>query len=135
VTSTNIQSIAQNKADELERKFFTDLKNFNSTNYVTILNASFEDNTPTNESKIKKCFSSVITRYFIFREKHVDEISEKDMNMLYYQLKIDLIAKYFSEYPESDISPLKAFQEELQKFASNHATKKDKDKADEKVSL
>ena len=54
------------------------------------------------------------------------------MNMLYYQLKIDLIAKYFSEYPESDISPLKAFQEELQKFASNHAKK---DNADEKASL
>ena len=55
--------------------------------------------------------------------------------MLYYQLKIDLIAKYFSEYPESDISPLKAFQEELQKFASNHSAKKDKDKTDEKVGL
>ena len=52
------------------------------------------------------------------------------MNMLYYQLKIDLIAKYFSEYPESDISPLKAFQEELQKFASNNSAKKDKDKKD-----
>ena len=35
--------------------------------------------------------------------------------MLYYKLKIDIIARYFSEYPASSLSDLAPFQEELRR--------------------
>ena len=36
--------------------------------------------------------------------------------MLYYKLKIDMIARYFSNYPNSNVDELKPFQLELQNY-------------------
>ena len=99
-------------AQELERCFFTELKKYNSTNYNTLLNADLSK----NDAKTHKSFSSVITRYFIFREKH-EEFSEAEFNLLYFKLKLDLISEYFAQYPDSSADTLVAFQQELQKFA------------------
>ena len=66
-----------------------------------------------------KAFSSVVTRYFIFREKHDGELTDAEFNMLYFQLKIDLISQYFADYPDSDISTLESFQKSVCDYASS----------------
>lgn len=96
---------------ELSDLFFSELKQYNNTNFKQILEADFEQ----GDYKTCKCCSSVVTRYFIFSEKH-PEISKSDIQLLYYTLKIDLIAQYFSQYPAAPVENLKPFQEELRKF-------------------
>lgn len=94
--------------NQLVSTFFRDLKKYNLTNYKTLERADLSDSNPI----IHKAFSSAITRYFIFCERH-PEISETDKKMLYYMVKIDMVAKYFSEYPDADIDCLRQFQSEL----------------------
>ena len=95
--------------------FFHDLKKYNSTNYRHICGCDL-----TNiDSTAFKAFSSVVTRYFIFVEKH-PELSDIDAKMLYFQAKIDLVAKYFSEYPMSDPSKLKPFKDIFDKYIDIH---------------
>ena len=98
---------------ELVSTFLQDLKQYNSTNFRNLLRA---DLTAENAETFK-CCSSVVTRFFIFKEKH-PEISDSDLKVLYYALRIDLIAKYFSEYPVANLDDLKPFQEELIEFVS-----------------
>ena len=92
-------------------QFFKDLKQFNNTNYRSLHMADLTD----IQAADAKAFSSVITRYFIFCEKH-DEYSDTDKRLLYYQLKLDMIARYFSSYPSSDPRDLMAFQTELRNY-------------------
>ena len=92
--------------------FFSDLKQYNSTNFRTLAQVNVSDN---DNSTLHKSFSSVVTRYFIFREKH-PEIDENTMKMLYYKLKIDMVARYFSEYPAASPEDLRPFQIELQNY-------------------
>lgn len=94
----------------LVRLFFSDLKNYNSTNYRTLVAADLSAITPT----VYKSFSSVITRYFIFAERH-PELSPSELKMLYYKLKIDMVALFFSSYPDVDIQLLIPFQLELKR--------------------
>lgn len=102
--------------NELINLFFCDLKKYNSTNFNNLLNADLsQDDDPV----VRKCFSSVITRYFIFREKH-PEISDEENKILYFKLKLDLIARYFSEYPDTTSEDLVAFQRELKYFVKEH---------------
>lgn len=101
-------------SNDLLNLFFHDLKCYNSTNFRTIERLDLEEQDP----KLFKSFSSVVTRYFIFREKH-PELSESDLKMLYYKLRIDMIARYFSEYPASDSEDLKPFQLELRRYIQN----------------
>lgn len=96
---------------ELVKIFFRDLKQYNSTNFRTIEKADLSIDSPT----VHKAFSSVVTRYFIFQERH-PEISDTDMRILYFQLKIDMIARYFSEYPSDTAEELRPFQMELQNY-------------------
>lgn len=103
------------RAFELQDMFFSDLKSYNSTNYRTLLKADLLS--PSNASKAHKAFSSVVTRYFIFREKHASQFTDSEFNMLYFQLKIDLVSKYFSEYPDSDASTLASFQSKLREYS------------------
>ena len=74
---------------ELVACFFTDLKKYNPTNFKTMTRVDIL-NDPTNPVMLKS-YSSVITRSLIFREKH-PEISNEEYNILYFMLKIDLIA-------------------------------------------
>lgn len=96
---------------ELTKLFFRELKSYNSTNFRTIEKADLSKDTAT----VHKAFSSVVTRYFIFAERH-PEISDSDRRILYFKLKIDMIARYFSEYPDVNLDLLKAFQLELQQY-------------------
>ena len=109
-----------NSNSELLDMFFRELKQYNSTNFKSIERAdlNYED------SKVFKSCSSVVTRYFIFKERH-PEIPESDMNRLYYKLRIDMIARYFSEYPAADVSDLVPFQKELIRFVHNEREKSD----------
>lgn len=100
---------------ELTNLFFHDLMKFNSTNFRTIANAELIKDDPT----VHKAFSSVVTRYFIFAERH-PEISDTEKRILYFKLKIDMIARYFSEYPDTDIDLLRAFQLELKAYRNSH---------------
>ena len=93
---------------ELTQLFFKDLKSFNSTNFRTIEKATLD----TDDATVHKAFSSVVTRYFIFAERH-PEISAEEKRILYFKLKIDMIARYFSEYPDVNLDLLKPFQLEL----------------------
>jgi hypothetical protein len=97
-------------------QFFTELKHYNSTNFKTLRTADLDG---TIDTTIRKAFSSVITRYFIFCEKH-PELTPTDTHILYYQLKIDMIARYFSIYPNSNSEELKAFQLELQNYLATN---------------
>lgn len=95
-------------SNELSNLFFSDLKKYNLTNYKTLERADLSDSNPI----VHKAFSSAITRYFIFCERH-PEISEADKKLLYYMVKVDMVARYFSEYPDADIDCLRQFQDEL----------------------
>ena len=94
---------------ELSSLFFTELKRYNATNFRTIEKADLSQYNAT----VHKAFSSVVTRYFIFSEKH-PEISDQDKRVLYFILKIDMIARYFCEYPDVNLEYLRPFQLELQ---------------------
>jgi len=99
---------------ELTQLFFKDLRSYNSTNFRTIEKADLSSDNPT----VHKAFSSVVTRYFIFSERH-PEISDSDRRILYFKLKIDMIARYFSEYPDVDTELLKPFQIELRQHVKD----------------
>lgn len=99
-------------SNELTQLFFRDLKAYNSSNFRSILKADLTK----QDASVHKAFSSVVTRYFIFKEKH-PEISETENKILYFKLKLDLIAKYFSEYPDTSTDNLVAFQIELRNYA------------------
>ena len=100
---------------ELTKLFFHDLKAYNSTNYKTIERADLSCDNAT----VHKAFSSVVTRYFIFAERH-PEISDADRRILYFKLKIDMIARYFSEYPDVNLDLLRPFQLELQQYVQEN---------------
>lgn len=95
----------------LSHQFFTELKQYNSTNFKALYTAKLTEDNPA----IMKAFSSVITRFFIFCEKH-PELSETERRMLYFQLKVDMIARFFSNYPNTNTDDLIAFQTELRYF-------------------
>lgn len=96
---------------ELTNLFFKDLHSFNAQNFKTLAKADLSKQDPI----VHKAFSSVVTRYFIFKEKH-PEVSEAEHKMLYFKLKIDMIAAYFSEYPDATTDNLIAFQVELKNY-------------------
>lgn len=96
---------------ELTNLFFHDLKQYNATNFRTIERADLSK----GDAVVHKAFSSVVTRYFIFAERH-PEISDTDKRILFYKLKIDMIARYFSNYPDVELDELKAFQLELKEY-------------------
>ena len=100
---------------ELTTTFFKDLKSYNSTNFRTIERADLT----RDDATVHKAFSSVVTRYFIFSERH-PEISDSDKRILYFKLKIDMIARYFSEYPDTNLDLLRAFQLELQQYVKEN---------------
>jgi len=96
---------------ELTTLFFRDLKTFNATNFKTIERADLSK----QDATVHKAFSSVITRYFIFREKH-PEVTDVEHKILYFKLKLDLIANYFAEFPDVSTDNLVAFQLELKQY-------------------
>lgn len=98
---------------ELTNLFMRELKAYNSSNFRTIERADLSK----DDAVVHKAFSSAITRYFIFSEKH-PEILDSDKRILYFKLKLDMVAKYFSEYPDTNTDYLKAFQLEIQQFVS-----------------
>ena len=99
-------------SNKLSDLFFKELKQYNTTNFKTLLNANLNH----EDAVVHKACSSVVTRYFIFVEKH-PELSESDAKLLYFQARIDMVARYFAEYPVANISDLKPFQDELKRFA------------------
>ena len=105
-------------AKELEKTFFRELKSYNQTNFKTLATADLT----REDAAVHKAFSAAVTRYFIFREKH-PEISEQDFKILYFKLKLDLVASYFSEYPETDVSNLVGFQLELKHYIRENKNK------------
>lgn len=96
---------------ELIDLFFYDLHKYNSTNFKAIAEADLS----VQDASVYKAFSSAVTRYFIFRERH-PEISNSEHNLLYFLLKLDLVARYFSEYPDANPDSLVAFQLELRNY-------------------
>ena len=103
--------------NELINLFFSELRKFNSTNFKTLEKSDlYKDG---DSPLVRKSFSSVITRYFIFREKH-PEISDEENKILYYKLGLDLVAKYFSEYPETSTDNLVGFQVVLRNYVKEH---------------
>ena len=101
-------------SNDITQLFFKDLKTYNSTNFKTIEKADLTVDSAT----VHKAFSSVVTRYFIFCERH-PEVSDVDKRILFFKLKIDMIARYFSNYPDTDNQELKAFQIELQNYVKS----------------
>ncbi len=104
---------------EITSLFFKELKQYNGTNFKSLYEADLTEESP----KVHKACSSVVTRYFIFKEKH-PELSETELNILYYKLRIDLIARYFSEYPAANLEDLKPFQAELKRFVNEQKEKR-----------
>lgn len=99
---------------ELTNLFLKELKAYNSSNFRTIEKADLSE----DSAIVHKAFSSAVTRYFIFSEKH-PEISDADKRILYFKLKLDMVARYFSEYPDTNTDLLRAFQLELQQFVAD----------------
>ena len=105
---------------ELTQTFFHDLKQYNSTNFRTILKADLSK----EDATVHKAFSSVVTRYFIFSERH-PEVTDTDKRILYFKLKIDMIARYFSNYPDVSLDELKPFQLELKNYVKENRGEED----------
>lgn len=103
--------MSSNTSVSLAQQFFSELKRYNSTNFKALHTAEVSNQNPS----VIKAFSSVITRYFIFCEKH-PELSDIDKRILYFQLKIDMIARFFAKYPDTNTDDLIAFQTELRYF-------------------
>ena len=99
-------------SSELCDLMFHDLKKYNERNFKAIEKADLSYENPD----VLKAFSSIITRYFIFADRH-PEIPERDVRMVYFKLSIDKVARYFSEYPVASMDDLKPFQLELQRYA------------------
>lgn len=110
---------------ELTDSFFADLKRFNRSNFMTIVKADLSK----QDATVHKAFSSIVTRYFIFREKH-PEVTDEEHKILYFKLKLDLVAAYFSEYPDTTTDNLVAFQLELRRY-NKEQQKRGKDEEDE----
>ena len=104
----------------VQNLFFKELKKYNGSNFRALHSANLEHMNP----EILKAFSSVPTRYFIFCEKH-PEISELEKNILYYKLKIDMIGRFLSNYPDTNTDDLVAFQTELSDY--ERSTRGDED--------
>ena len=104
---------------DISETFFSDLKHYNNSNFKSLKAANLA--AVEISPDIIKAFSSVITRYFIFAEKH-PEYTPLEVRLLYFQLKIDMIARYFATYPKSDVTDLVAFQRELLCFVEKGAT-------------
>lgn len=102
--------------NELIGLFFRDLKKYNTTNFNHLLNADLSSD---DDPVVRKSFSSVITRYFIFREKH-PEITDEENKILYFKLKLDMVARYFSEYPDATPEDLVSFQREIRNYVKEH---------------
>lgn len=115
-------------SDQVANLFFKDLRTYNSSNFKTLAKADIH----VNDATVHKAFSSVITRYFIFREKH-PELNEGQFNMLYYKLKLDLIAYYFSKYPDAPADSLVAFQIELNNYIRESKGEFDEDERPSEV--
>ena len=96
---------------ELTDCFFHDLKTYNASNFKTIAKADLTK----EDATVHKAFSSVITRYFIFKEKH-PEIREDEFKLLYFVLSLDLVAQYFADYPDTELGSLIAFQIHLKNY-------------------
>lgn len=105
--------MASNK--DLSSLFFSELKKYNLTNFRTIAKAALDE----DDAVVHKAFSSVVTRFFIFLEKH-PELSQTDGNILFFKLKIDMIARYFAEYPASSFDELRPFQLEMQHYLKSN---------------
>ena len=101
----------QSNTMTLSHQFFNELKKYNSTNFRTLNSANIQDLNPAD----LKAFSSVVTRYMIFCEKH-QEFTLLDKNMLWFQLKLDMIARFFADFPNSNSDDLIAFQTELKHY-------------------
>lgn len=97
--------------NNLVYQFFSELKQYNGTNFRSMKDADLQNITPS----IIKTFSSAITRYFIFAEKH-PEVSDSELRVLYYRLKLDMIGRFLSNYPKASIDELKPFQLELHNY-------------------
>lgn len=108
--------MVQSNSLTVSQLFFKELKQYNSTNFKSLHIADLSNVNPD----IVKAFSSVITRYFIFCEKH-PEISDIEKRMLYFQLKIDMVARFFANYPNTNTDDLIAFQTELNYYLNEHS--------------
>lgn len=103
--------------NELINFFFSELHRYNNTNFKTLVEADLKHN--GKDPMVMKAFSSALTRYLIFQEKH-PEISDEQNRIIYYKLNFDKIGRYFSEYPEVDPDYLIAFQVELRRYVKEH---------------
>lgn len=101
-------------SSELTSMFFSDLKKYNVTNFKTVASANLEHDDPV----VHKSFSATITRFFIFEEKH-PEVTDAEMKMLYYKLKLDMVARYFASYPAANLDDLKPFQQEVKSYVES----------------
>ena len=107
---------------ELTNLFFKDLSKYNLSNFKTISKADLSK----QDAVVHKAFSSAVTRYFIFKEKH-PEVTEVEHRMLYFKLKLDLVAQYFAEFPDTTTDNLVAFQLELNKYIKEKHGKLDEE--------
>lgn len=105
------KAVKPSNVDDLATIFFNDLKRYNKSNFKTLERLDVDELSPT----LLKSFSSVVTRFFIFAERH-PELGDMELKMLYYKLNVDRVSRYFSMYPSGDCLDLKPFQEELRYF-------------------
>jgi hypothetical protein len=119
----------QTSSEQLQDLFFKELKKYNSTNFRDICKANLESTDEEEFDQTCKAFSSAITRYNIFKQKH-PEIDRSLMLMLYYKLKLDVIAKYFTVYPDSPVKYFEGFQQDVKSY-NDKVTEVSKDEEDE----
>lgn len=103
--------------NELITLFFSELKRYNSSNFKTLEKADLSRD--GDSPMVRKSFSSVLTRFNIFCEKH-PEINTVDTKIMYYKLGLDKIGLYFSEYPDTTTDNFIGFQVELRNYVKAH---------------
>jgi len=115
---------------ELTDLFFMNLKEFNNSNFKTLEKADLTKESPI----VHKAFSSALTRYFIFIEKH-PEITEVENKVLFFKLKLDQVGQYFSEYPDGSLENLVGFQIELRNYVKEHKEQLEIEKQQNEVAV
>jgi hypothetical protein len=97
--------------NDYSKMFFDMTRGHNSTNWGKLV-VAIKTETPSLNQPTWKALSSLVTRYWLFIEKHPD-MSESDCHMLYYILGIDRIGKLISTYPRYSEEDFRSLQEQL----------------------
>jgi len=96
---------------DYSKMFMEETRHYNVTNFRR-LRSCLEVPRPVLDQPTWKALTSLVTRYWIFAEKH-PEMTASDRNMLYFLIGLDRIGKLMACHPRCDDEEFKGLAEQL----------------------